>query len=344
MSDEQKQATETPEKTTQVVVDNKNVDAMLAEARGEKYEPKKEAEKPAEAAKVEKPAESEEDENGLTAEQKATFTENMKKTIGKKHRLQKEAEELAEEQYNTARLAEKRAEKLERDLARLQEQLTPAKVEEAKEPNRADFKDDKSYADAMIDYRVDQKLKAKEADDHKRALEDRQREGAVQATARIEEARKLVPDFDEVLASVDDDKHPVSQTIAGYMQESDMFAELGYYFAKNTEALDNIMKLSPTKQLVAIGKIESTLKPFSTKTEKAEEVKTDPASESSNGKAKADPSTNAKASKARPEPIKPIETGSTSQVEKPEGEMTYQEYKAHWQKKRGIKLGLRKHH
>lgn len=331
-------------KPTHVVIDNTNLDAVLAEARGEplpKEVPKEELKT---EVKTETKSEPEEDDDGLTPEQKATFTENMKKTIGKKHREKKEAEELAEEQYNARILADRRAEKAEREAQRLREQLTPApKVEEAKEPDRANFKTDKEYADAMIDFRVDQKLKAKEAEDHKKALEDLQREAAAQAIARIEKARELVPDFDEVLASVDDDKHPVSQTIAGYMQESDMFAELGYHFAKNPEVLDNIMKLSPTKQLVAIGKIESTLKPFSGNSEKAT---TDAKSELEDGKAtKPAPSTNGiKPSKARPEPIKPLETGSASQVEKPVSEMSFQEYKSHWQEKHKVKLGLRKRH
>jgi hypothetical protein len=340
MADEQKQAPVTPEKKSNiVVVDNTNVDAILAEARGEKYEP--EAAKPAEAA-TDKPAEDAEDpETGLTEKQKAEFTENMKKTIGKKHRLQKEAEELAEEQYNTRILAEKRAEKAEREAERLREQVNPPKVEEApKEPDRANFKTDKEYTDAMIDYRVDQKLRAAAEAQHQRAVEDRQREIAAQAGARISEAAKLVPDFNEVVGAVDT---VVPPAVAGYMQESDMFAELGYHFAKNPEVLENLAKLSPARQLVAIGKIESTLKPFSEKSGKVED-KSNADKASQNGKAVADPSTNAKASKARPEPIQPLDTGSVSQVQKPVTEMSFQEYKAAWQEKHKVKLGLRKRH
>jgi hypothetical protein len=329
------------EKTTHTVVDNTNLDAMLAEARGEKYE----AAKPADAAKpteaVKPPETEEEDEHGLTAEQRETFTENMKKTIGKKHRLQKEAEELAEEQYNTRILAEKRAATLEREVQRLKEQQAPAKTEEAKEPNRADFKDDKSYADAMIDWRVDQKLKSKEAEGHKQAQEDRKREIEAACTDRITKAREANPEFAAALETLEGDGPLVPVDVAGYMQESELVAELTFHFIKNPQELDKIIKLTPARQLVAIGKIESTLKPFSK--EKAESS-TGAKPETKDGKSETTPSTNAKASKARPEPIKPIDAGSSSQVEKPIEEMDFKEYKTHWQKTRKVNLGLRKRH
>lgn len=321
-------------KTTHIVLDNSDIEAVLADARGEPRPVKEE--KP--EVKTEIKTESVEDDNGLTEEQRNIFTENMKKTIGKKHRMQKEAEEFAETQFNEKQLAIKRADALERENNRLKEQLTPTKVEEEKEPDRANFKDDKSYADAMIDYRVEQKLKEREAKDHAKALEDHNREMIAEAHSRIDKAKELVPDWEEVVGATDT---PVPDAIAGYMQESEMIAELGYFFGKNPQELEKLAKLSPGKQLVAIGKIESTLKPFS---EKSEKDKSNATTASQDGKAIADPSTNAKASKARPEPIKPLDTGSASQVTKPESEMTYQETRALWEKTNKVNLRARSRH
>ncbi len=327
------------EKPTHVVIDNSNLDAVLANARGQEYKPEEKKEEP----KAETKVEAKEDDDGLTEEQRATFTENMKRTIGKKHRAQKEAEELAEEQYNTRILAERRAEALERENKRLKEQLTPPKQEEGpKKPNKADFKSDEEYIEAVADYRAELKIKEREDAAHAAALEERQREVIATAEQRIAKARETVPDFDEVLK---DNDTQVPPAVAAYMQESDLFAELAYYFGKNTEELEKISKLSPPKQLVAIGKIESTLKPFSEKPEKDEAKAATPQGESKNGKAVADPSTNGKSpSKARTEPIQPLETGSSSQVEKPVSEMSFQEYKAYWQKKNKVNLSARKRH
>lgn len=340
MTDKDVTTTEVVENQTHVVIDGSDLDAVLANARGEPI-PVKET-KPTEIKQEEAKAEIEPDEEtGLTEEEKKTYTDKMLKTIGKKHRAQKEAEEFAQTQFNEKKLAEKRAEQLERENQRLKEQMNPPKIEEApKEPDRANFKTDKEYSDAMIDYRVDQKLREREAKEHAKAVEDRQREIEAEAQGRIAKAREIVPDFDEVMENADVE---VPTNIAGYMQESDMFAELGYHFAKNPEVLENLAKLSPAKQLVAIGKIESTLKPFSEKSEKVEngEKPSPKAEKPANGET---PSTNAKASKARPEPIKPLDTGSASQVEKPESEMDFKEVFAQWQKTHKVNLTKRRRH
>src|SRR6185312_1796681 len=215
--------------------------------------------KPGEAKTDAKPDEADEDENGLTEEQRATFTENMKRTIGKKHAKQKAAEELAEAQFNEKVLALKRAETLERENARLKEQLTPAKTqEEPKEPVRENYKTDKEYADALVDYRVEQKFKERDAEGHQQAVKDRQREVVTTFLGRVEKAREIVPDFDEVMSAADVD---VPNDIAGYIQESELGAELGYHLAKNPQVIERLSKLTPARQLVEIGKIEGTLKP-----------------------------------------------------------------------------------
>lgn len=332
MSDETVTTTEVVEKPTHVVIDNSNLEAVLANARGEEYKPEEKKEETKVEAK-----EPVEDEDGLTPEEKAELTDKMKKAIGKRTRALRETEELAEQQYNTARLAEKRAEALERENARLKEQLNPPVVEALKKPSKADFKTDDEYIEAVADYRAELKIKEREDAAHARAVAEYQREIKVKAEERVSKAREIVSDYEDVVGSSDT---PVPPDIAGYMQESEMFAELGYHFAKNPEVLENLAKLSPAKQLVAIGKIESTLKPFS---EKSEEVKT--AKAESNGKQETAPSTNGKSpSKARQEPIKPLETGSSSQVTKPASEMSWDEFKADWQKRNKVNFSARKRH
>lgn len=290
-----------------------------------------------------------EGEDGLTPKQKREFTKAMQATIGKKHRMQKEAEELATSQYNQRQLAERRAQALEAELAAIKEQTKPAeKIEEIKEPQRTDFKDDQTYWDAMVDYRVDKKLRVAQAEQAQRDQEREQNEARQHAIAKIERARELVPDFNEVTAAVDS---PVPPAIAGYMQDSDLFAEMGYHFAKNPDVLEKLSKITEgvrvgtpayvkavTKQLVELGKIESTLQPFaSKKANGAEDVKVE---------VKAEPETGTAPSKPRVQApiIKPLTAGSASQVEKDEADMNTSQVIQTWQRKHGSALTARKRH
>lgn len=347
MTDETVTTTEVVEKKpTHTVLDNTDLAAVLADARGEPRPEK--AEKPAEKAvsvkEAGKEVEPAEDDDGLTAEDRKELTEKMQKAIGKKHRLYKQAEEFGQDQFAEKQAAIREAEKLRREVERLKEQLAPApKAEESKKPNKADFKSEDDYIEAVADWRADVKIKEKEAKDHARALQERQQEIVNQATARIDAAMESGPaDFKEVLENSNDMDIPLD--VAGYMQESEMFAELAYHLGTNPDVLENLAKLSPARQLVAIGKIESTLKPFSEKSGKVE-VKTGETPESKDGKQETAPSTNAKpASKARPEPIKPIETGSSSQVEKDPSELSYEETFSRFQKTHKVNLKARQRH
>ena len=109
---------------------------------------------------------------------------------------------------------------------------------------------------------VDQGLKKQSEIAAKEALERKQQEVIQTAKGRIDAAIALVPDFQETVDGAD---IIVPPAIAGYMQKSELFAELGYYLAKNPDVLTSIAKLAPDEQLVKIGKIEDKLGPFSKK-------------------------------------------------------------------------------
>lgn len=263
-----------------------------------------------------------EGEDGLTPRQKRELTDKMRKAIGAKHRALKEAEEFAGDQYRERRLAEQRAERAERELARTQAQSQPQTTQETdKPPARENFKSDQEYQDAVIDYRVDVKLKAKAAQDAQAQQASQQDAIRAQASARIAAAIEAVPDFTEVTEAADIEVPPY---IAGYMQESELFAELGYHFAKNPEILERLAKLSPAKALVEVGKLETTLKPFS-KTQAAQGEKP------------------AAARSRAPAPITPVDS-SGRQVKKDEREMDTREAIDEWQAKRKVNLYARQRH
>lgn len=283
------------------------------------------------------------DEYDLTPEEREGLTKQMLKAIGKKHRMLKEAEEFAASQYNERQLAEKRAEQYEREVNRLKAQLNggkqPEQVADDGKPNREAFESDEAYSDAVIDWRVDQRLKAQEADARKKAQEDRQREVLATAQSRIEAAIDLVPDYRETLESAEQNVPP---HIAAYMQRSPLIAELGYYFAKNPTELSRLADLPADEALVDIGEIKSKLKPFAKVSEA--KVETDATQASTNG---AKPSTETGSTPSKPRaaaPIKPLGSGSTLQVDKDVADMNIREVITDYAKKRSPALMRRARH
>lgn len=284
-----------------------------------------------------------EDENGLTAEQRKDLTEKMQKAIGKKHRALREAEEFAADQYNQRRLAEQRADQQDREIRRLQAQLSGGKTDEPEagaEPLRENFESDKAYSDALIDYRVDQRLKAQQAESQRKAQEDRQREIVSTASSRVQAALELVPDYRETLEAADMNVPP---HIAGYMQRSPMIAELGYFFAKNPAELERLSALPADEALVDIGEIKSKLQPFVKP--KAETKVTNAESSASTHGEKPSTETGSPPSKPRAAaPIKPLGSGSALQVGKDESDMNIREVITDWSKKRSPSLMRRARH
>jgi hypothetical protein len=319
----------------QVVLDSNNLDAIVADAIGAP-EPPKEEKVEAKGAETEAVAEADdvEGEDGLTPAQKRELTLKMQSAIGKKHRALKDAEEFAAEQYNERRLAEQRAEQYQREAERLKAQVPePKKLEE---PKRESFKTEQEYQDARVDYRAELRFQEKEAERVKAVEAERQAGIIAMAKERVAKAIALVPDFTEVTQAIDTE---VPNHIAGYMQESEMFPELGYHFAQHPEDLRRLASLSPAKGLVELGKIESRLTPFSDLHGKE--------AGKANGDKPSKPSTETAPEPSKPRiaaPIKPLSAGSTTQVEKPASERTYAEERAYWERTHKAPLSRRQRH
>ena len=122
-----------------------------------------------------------------------------------------------------------------------------------------------------------------------------------------------------------------------------MFAELGYYLAKNPDVVVSLSKLKPALQLVQIGKIESTLKPFSEVTGKPKDGATP--SKAVTEASKASETTGISPSKARTTApvIQPLNTTGTA-FEKDPVDMNIRETISDWQKRNNANLAARKRH
>ena len=211
-----------------------------------------------------------EGEDGLTPRQKRDFTKAMQATIGKKHRMQREAEEYASTLYNNSKLAEERAAKLEADLAALKAQLQPPKAESVEEPKREAFKTDQEYWDAMVDHRVDKKLRAEATARQQREQEQFIQEETQHAQAKMDRAFEVGPeDFKEVYEGAD---MVLPNYVLESIKSSDLMPELVYHLGNNPKEAERIKAMTDgcppgsarfaraaQRQLVEIGKIESTL-------------------------------------------------------------------------------------
>lgn len=327
------------------VLDSNNLDAILADAGVEVERPTEQPsgdEKP-----VEKPVEAhdedhDEDDNGLTDEERTTLTAKMQKAIGKKHRMLKEAEEFAAAQYSERKLAEQRAANLEEELAKLRTKSAPPQEAPTapEKPQRQNFASEAEYIDAMIQFGVDQRL-AEKAESDRKAAEEAARDKVMEsAKGRISRAMEIVPDWQDVVSSVD---AVVPPAIAGYMQKSEMIAELGYHLAKNPEILVSLAKLPPDEQLVKIGRIESNLAPFEPKAAQNDAKSSSKDSDGSPPRKDTDIDLSKPRGKAAPV-ITPLEGAGSAGHAKDSADMNIREAIEDYSKRRRVNLGMRKRH
>jgi hypothetical protein len=238
----------------------------------------------------------------------ADLPERVRRQIGRKHRAMKEAEEFARERDAEAAREKQRADALEREIQALKGTKSgpaPAKSDGAPKPE--DFKTVAEYADALTDWKLEEKLKARDEADAKKQQEQAAQRLNSEFSERIAKAMKEIPDYEDVVSASDQIVPPV---MAQYIRESELGPLLGYHFAKHPEELERLSKLSPMRSVAELGKLE-------TKLEKKPEKTPAPATVS-----------------RAPSPITPIDSSSSSTVTKDPSKMTFQELRAHRQAER----------
>ncbi len=302
---------------------------------------------PSDAVPLEDAAGAEDDvegEDGLTPRQKRDLTKKMQISIGKKHRQLKEAEEFAAAQYNERKLAEDRAAAYEREVTRLRGKNGSGepKTDPAAQPRVENFANVEDYQKAVIDWRVTEILKERAAEAVAKEAAAQQQEIARKAVERLTRARETVPDFAE---TVEHAAIPVPQHIGGYLLESELLPELGYYFAKHPDELARLSRMSVSQSLVALGKIEAIIKPFEAP---PAPPKADGKKPSSNGGEP--PSTETGANPSAPSrpraaaPITPLNAPSAPQSDTPLNPKNVREEITRWNHERQGDILRRKRH
>lgn len=249
-----------------------------------------------------KPADEDETEN---------LTESVRKKIGKQVRRRKEAEEFARERDADAARERARAERLERELAEARGKSSTGQPTDGKssdedaEPKMEDFKTVGEYTKALTKYEVRQAAKAARAGQAK-ATEHTQRQAIVDSF--VERQKTFMsehPDYEDVLEEVDEDLPPVAMN---YFVESEMGPHLAYHLAKNPSEIERLRKLSPSRVIAELGKLEAKLAPA------------------------AEPQKGTQPQQARqsraPAPVQPIDASSAPAVQKDPSQMSVQELRA----------------
>lgn len=223
--------------------------------------------------------------------------EEAKKTAAKARRDRQKAHVARLQQEREA--AERKAQEAE-DRARKLESL----VSKRSPPSEADFPDPIEHAAMMAVWRHSQAQATETAEqvgsevkaaqlEADRIEQERRRAVAGIWTENVAEARTRYADFDAVALNT---SVPVSEFVAGLLQESDVGPDVAYYLGKNVKLAAAISSASPIEAARAIGRLEAEI-----------------------AKTRAKPVTNA------PPPVSPIRGGGASTGKDP-GKMTGAEY------------------
>lgn len=324
----------------------KNSPLSIEKIKREPY-PKVETEAKPEP-KVEAADDDVEGEDGLTPRQKREYTAQMLKTIAKKHRAQRTAEELATRQYNDLRMSEERSARLEREIETLRKGQPAAEVKADGSPDRAKFATDAEYQDALLDYRVDQRFRAKELEVQQEREVAESQALLEAANERIEAAKQINPDYEPAMEA-HGDTVSLPEVFGPLIQESPLTAEINYFFAthpdeakrlcsyvvgkkQNTTAFVNGL----SRALFEFGKIESKLSPFAPVAKADVKDGAEPSSPET-GSAPSKPRANAPI-------IRPLSSSSGTQVEVDPRNQTVNDATRHVEKKYGTNLHARKRH
>lgn len=235
--------------------------------------------------------------------------EKVRKKIGAKHRQMKEAEEFGEREFARRKAAEREAEELREQLkaAREGSKSGPQPTKDSNEPKPDDFKTVAEYADALVDYKLNQR--DQKAEEKRQAAAQSEVQKALQG--RIAKAAEEISDYTEVMSKADID---APGHIAQYLAESEMGPQVGYHLVKNRSEYDRISQLSPIRAIAELGKLETRLTKSDAPKAKDEEAK-------------------APAVSKAPSPITPLDASRVTKVETDPSKMSLQELREYERQK-----------
>lgn len=132
--------------------------------------------------------------------------------------------------------------------------------EPAAKPNLADFADYEAYIEALTDWKTAQKVAEVVHSQREATVQERQRAEAMELAkgwaGKQEQARKSIPDYDEVLGEAET---VVAPHVTDAILTSDRGPEVAYHLAKNPALAEKLNRLNPIAAAREIGRIEAAL-------------------------------------------------------------------------------------
>jgi hypothetical protein len=124
-------------------------------------------------------------------------------------------------------------------------------------PKPDDFDSHDGYVEALVEWKADQKLKAKDQSEKEARLKAEQEKQFSAHVERVETFKKNHPDFDELMEEVDD--IPMSLGMQQALLDSENGPELMYELAKNRKEYERINSLPAFSLARELGRFEAKL-------------------------------------------------------------------------------------
>lgn len=119
-------------------------------------------------------------------------------------------------------------------------------------PDPKKFERHADYVEALTDWKVDQKLQQRDQSAQNQEIVARQTELQESWDEKLEAARAVYPDLEEVLS----DDVPISFVTRDLLLESDLGADVAYYLGKNPDEALALAQMPPLAAARQFGKIE----------------------------------------------------------------------------------------
>lgn len=173
-------------------------------------------------------------------------------------KLEKRFSELTKQREAARQDAERERQAREALEARLQELESKANPQKSDEPDPkpdpAQFNDALEYAEALAEWTADKKMRERDQAELARKAQEEQSRMRQKFQERLEQAKKELPDYEEMIASSD---VAVSQPVTDAIIESDVGPQVLYYLAENPDFARGLAEKSIMAQLRAIGRLEA---------------------------------------------------------------------------------------
>jgi len=167
-----------------------------------------------------------------------------------KPKVQKRIDELTKARHD----AERRADRLQAELerARVQPVLATTNAPDPGEYEQGEA--DPNYVSDLTVHKLEQRQAAARADSDKQNAEIRQKDAAKDWAARTAEAATRYDDYEAVAMN---NSLPISDAMAEAITESDLGPDILYKLGQNPAEARRISSLSPVKQAIEIGRLET---------------------------------------------------------------------------------------